>query len=65
MLITNDRANAEIARKNDLEAVSFREYVGEVAPEIFDKVAVANYDGIEIDRNINYASHWSMTQVQS
>ena len=64
LLITNDKANAEIARKNDLEAVSFREYVGEVAPEVFDKVAGGNDDGIEIDRNINYAPHWSMTQVQ-
>ena len=38
--------------------------MGEVAPEVFDKVAGGNEDGIEIDRNINYQPHWSMTQVQ-
>lgn len=64
LLLTNDKANAEIARKGDLEAVSFKTYVGEVVPEVFDKVAGASDDVIEIDRTINYQPHFSLTQIQ-
>lgn len=63
LLITNDKLNAEAAKEDKIDAVRLKLYVENVLPEIMDKVAGANEEGIEIDRNINYPPHMALSQV--
>ena len=64
LLLTNDRLNAEAANKEGIDSASVRQYVEHVIPELMDKVAGANEEGVEIDRNINYPGHLSLSQIQ-
>jgi len=64
LLITNDKLNAEAAKEDGIDAVRLRSYIMDVLPDLMDKVAGANEEVIEIDRNINYPPHMALSQVK-
>ena len=63
LLLTNDRDNARKAKEAGLQAATIHEYVRHHHPELIDKISQSQ-ESTDVDRNIDYAAHVSLTQVK-
>nr|XP_002132066.1 exosome complex exonuclease RRP44 [Ciona intestinalis] len=66
VLVTNDRANCALAKKEGLDALTIEQYVKNIVgyPELLDKLAKAD-EAIEVDKSISYPEHLKLSQVQA
>nr|CAB3238058.1 exosome complex exonuclease RRP44-like [Phallusia mammillata] len=66
VLLTNDKANCDLAKKEGLLAVTVEDYVRNIVgfPELLDKLAKAD-EAMEVDKSISYPEHLKLSQLQT
>lgn len=66
VLLTNDKANKDLAIAEGLLSFTIEEYVEKLVgfPELLDKLARQSSDGIEVDKNISYPQHLPLSRLQ-
>nr|XP_039248024.1 exosome complex exonuclease RRP44-like isoform X1 [Styela clava] len=66
VLVTNDRANKDLAIKGGLLSFTMEEYVKNIVgfPELIDKLAKEADESIEVDKSISYPQHLPLSKLQ-
>uniref|UniRef100_H2Y6C0 Protein DIS3 homolog n=1 Tax=Ciona savignyi TaxID=51511 RepID=H2Y6C0_CIOSA len=66
VLLTNDKANCSLAKKDGLNALTVEQYVKNIVgyPELLDKLAKVD-ESIEVDKSISYPEHLKLSQIQT